>query len=159
MSDIRRAAPGDAAQIAIVHRTTMRISLAFLPELHTAEEDLRFFAERFLPAHEVWVAEDAGHVVGYVGFDADWIHHLYVAPHAQSRGIGRLLLDVALADARPRRLWTFQQNARARRFYEKRGFRLCELSDGSRNEEKTPDALYEWRPASGRDKAEIDQDL
>jgi putative acetyltransferase len=143
---LRRAEATDAQAIAIVHRTAMRISLSFLPELHRAEEDLRFFGERFLPANEVWVADDAGHVVGYIGFDADWINHLYVLPNRQGQGVGPQLLALALADGRSRRLWTFQQNERARRFYEARGFALVELTDGSGNEEKTPDALYEWRP-------------
>lgn len=123
----------------------MRISLSFLPELHTHEDDLRFFAERFLPANAVWVADQEDRVVGYIGFDADWINHLYLLPEAQGQGIGPQLLALALADGRTRRLWTFQQNARARRFYETRGFVLVELTDGAGNEEKTPDALYEWR--------------
>jgi GNAT superfamily N-acetyltransferase len=143
---LRRATQEDAQAIAIVHRTAMRVSLAFLPELHTAEEDLRFFAERFLPANEVWVTEVEGRVAGYLGFDADWINHLYVLPDVQGQGIGPALLAKALADGRTRRLWTFQRNDRARRFYEARGFVLVELTDGAGNEEKTPDALYEWRP-------------
>ena len=143
---LRRATAADAQAIAIVHRAAMRTSLAFLPELHTAEEDQRFFAERFLPGNEVWVADDGGRIEGYVGFDPDWVHHLYVHPDAQGQSIGPQLLALAMADGRPRRLWTFQQNDRARRFYEKRGFVLLELTDGSGNEEKTPDALYEWRP-------------
>jgi ribosomal protein S18 acetylase RimI-like enzyme len=36
------------------------------------------------------------------------------------------------------------RNANARRFYEARGFRQVGESDGSRNEEKEPDALYLW---------------
>jgi putative acetyltransferase len=145
---LRRASASDAQAIAIVHRTAMRTSLSFLPELHTAEEDLRFFSELFLPANEVWVADDEGEVVGYVGFDADWVHHLYVLPDRQGQGLGPQLLALALADGRSRRLWTFQENARARRFYEARGFRLLELTDGSGNEEQTPDALYEWRSSA-----------
>jgi hypothetical protein len=43
-------------------------------------------------------------------------------------------------------LWVFQQNERARRFYEARGLTLVKLTDGSGNEERTPDALYEWLP-------------
>ena len=143
---LRRATAEDAQAIAIVHRTAMRVSLAFLPELHTAKEDLRFFAERFLPANEVWVADDGARVVGYIGFDSDWIHHLYLLPEFQGQSLGPQLLGLALSDGRSRRLWTFQQNARARRFYEDRGFVLLELTDGEGNEEKAPDALYEWRP-------------
>jgi hypothetical protein len=41
-------------------------------------------------------------------------------------------------------LWTFQRNAQARRFYEARGFVLIQETDGARNEEKEPDALYLW---------------
>jgi GNAT superfamily N-acetyltransferase len=143
---LRRATFADAQAIARVHRTAMQVSLAFLPELHTPEEDLQFFSERFLPANEVWVADIEGEIAGYVGFDADWVHHLYVLPGAQGQGIGTALLAKARADGRGRRLWTFQQNARARRFYEAHGFVLVELTDGAGNEEKTPDALYEWRP-------------
>jgi hypothetical protein len=39
-------------------------------------------------------------------------------------------------------LWTFQRNAPARRFYEASGFTLIQETDGARNEENEPDALY-----------------
>ncbi len=142
---LRPATPADAQAIAIVHRTAMRVSLSFLPDLHTAEEDLWFFSEKFLPANETWVADEAGQVTGYVGFDADWINHLYVAPDFQGQGTGPLLLAKAMADGRSRRLWTFQQNARAREFYEARGFVAVAFTEGEGNEEKTPDVCYEWR--------------
>jgi GNAT superfamily N-acetyltransferase len=143
---LRRATAADAQAVAVVHRTAMRVSLAFLPELHSAADDLLFFSERFLPANEVWVAEVDAKIVGYVGFDETWINHLYVLPDFQGQGIGPALLGKALANARPMQLWTFQENRRARTFYEGRGFRLVKLTDGAGNEEKTPDALYEWRP-------------
>src|SRR5258706_330450 len=135
----------DAQAIAVVHRPAMRVSLSFLPELHTAAEDLAWFGGLFLPANEVWVAEADGQVVAYVGFDADWIHHLYILPDFQGQGTGPLLLARAMADGAPKRLWTFQQNVRARKFYEDRGFVAVEFTDGAGNEEKTPDVCYEWR--------------
>ena len=143
---LRRAVAEDAHAIAIVHRTAMRVSLSFLPDLHTAAQDLAYFGDRFLPANEVWVAEAEGRVVGYVGFDPDWIHHLYILPDFQGQGAGPRLLAKAMADGRQRRLWTFQQNARARKFYEDRGFAAVEFTDGAGNEERTPDVCYEWRP-------------
>ena len=142
---LRLATADDAAAIAVVHRRAMRESLSFLPDLHTAEQDLEYFSRRFLPANTVWVAEREGQVVGYLGFDADWINHLYLLPAAQGQGIGLDLLAKALADTRTRRLWTFQQNSRARRFYEAQGFVMVRLSNGDGNEERTPDVLYEWR--------------
>lgn len=143
---LRRAREEDARAIARILRLAFRVSLPFLPELHTPEEDLWFVRERMLVRDEVWVAEEGGEVVGFVGFRDGWIDHLYVHPDWQGRGIGPKLLAKPLASRQARRLWTFQKNARARKFYEDRGFRLVELTDGSGNEEKEPDALYEWRP-------------
>ena len=54
----------------------------------------------------------------------------------------------AALDARPDgfQFWVFQENERARRFYEAHGAVAVELTDGSGNEERTPDVRYEWRP-------------
>jgi hypothetical protein len=38
----------------------------------------------------------------------------------------------------------FQRNEQARRFYEHRGFRFVELTDGSANAERMPDVRYRW---------------
>jgi len=146
---LRLARLEDAAAIARVHRMAMRVSLSFLPELHTAEEDLWFMRNRLMTTNEVWVTELGGEVAGYIGFHAGWIDHLYIAPDHQGDGLGARLLDKALEDGSERRLWTFQQNTRARAFYEKRGFQPETFTDGADNEEKTPDVLY-FRPASGR---------
>jgi putative acetyltransferase len=145
--NLRPARPDDAAAIAFVHHTAMRVSLPFLPELHTLDEVVVWAAGQILPNNQVWVAERDGEVCGYIAFAADWINDLYVLPEVQGQGIGPQLLAKALADGRTRRLWTFQRNTRARGFYESRGFVLVELTDGSGNEEKEPDALYEWRAA------------
>jgi GNAT superfamily N-acetyltransferase len=144
-AQLRLATSADAQAIAIVHRTAVRVSLPFLPELHTAEDDLHHFSSNFLPANQVWVAEAGGRVVGYIGFDAAFINHLYLLPQAQGQGLGDRLLAKALEGGRPRQLWTFQANARARRFYERRGFVVVRFTDGAGNEEKTPDVLYQWR--------------
>jgi GNAT superfamily N-acetyltransferase len=143
---LRPATAADAQALAIVHRTAMRVSVSFVPEVHTPEEDLVYFRDTFLHTREVWVAEAEARVVGYVGFDADWVYHLFLLPEFQGQGTGPVLLAKALADGAPKRLWTFQQNTRARKFYEDRGWTAVEFTDGSGNEEKTPDVCYEWRP-------------
>jgi len=142
---VRRAGAADAEALARLHRLTMRVSLPYLPELHTPQEDLRYFADKLLPDNEVWLAEEGGVALGYIAFHPGWIAHLYVHPDHQGRGIGLRLMERALADSVERRLWTFQRNARARAFYEARGFELERLTDGADNEEREPDALYLWR--------------
>ena len=41
-------------------------------------------------------------------------------------------------------LWVFQRNTVAIAFYERHGFRIAELTDGSGNEEREPDARMVW---------------
>ena len=143
--NLRRAGSEDAEALARLHRLTVRTSLPFLPEIHTAEDDLQFFAQRLLPEREVWLAEDEATVAGYIAFRPGWIDHLFIHPAQQGRGVGPRLLKIALNDGGECRLWTFQKNLRARAFYEARGFTLETLTDGADNEEKEPDALYVWR--------------
>ena len=147
---LRPATLADAPALAVILRTCFRVSLPFLPELHTAEEDLAYMAARLATADPVWLAEADGEPVGFITFREGWIDHLYVHPDQQGRGVGPALLARALEDAEPRQLWTFQANARARRFYEARGFEAVELTDGSGNEEQTPDVRYRRRPPGSR---------
>ena len=152
---LRRATAADAPALGAVHIQAMR-TLTFLPQLHTVEEAIAWMAGKVLPTHQVWVFEMEGEVAGYIACTDGWIDQLYVRPDRQGRGVGAALLDRILAFGQPRRLWTFQQNHRARKFYEARGFVLMQLTDGAGNEEKTPDALYEWRV---RDSGEIEDSL
>ena len=60
-------------------------------------------------------------------------------------GLGSSLVDLAKTQINPPiRLYTFQQNDGAGRFYRRHGFREIELINNSSNEEKTPDVLKEW---------------
>ena len=77
-------------------------------------------------------------------------------------GIDQLYVEPGLPRSRDRRtaggssrrssvpggleLYTFQVNDRARRFYERHGFRSRWFGDGTGNEEGQPDVLYRWRP-------------
>ena len=85
---------------------------------------------------------------------ASWITQLYVEPGYWGTGIGTQLLRTALgALSQPIRLYTFQQNVAARRFYERFGFKPIAFGDGSTNEERCPDVLYELaheNPATAR---------
>jgi putative acetyltransferase len=136
----------DADAIARVFTASFG-TLTFLPRLHTAEEDRAFVADVVLREQDVLVADDDGHIVGFLAMAHETVEHLYVDPVRRRGGIGSMLLEEAKARMPAGfRLWVFQRNEAARRFYEKHGLVVVELTDGEANEEKTPDARYEWRP-------------
>ena len=67
-----------------------------------------------------------------------------VHPARWRRGVGSTLLHLALSRARgPVRLYTFEPNRVARRFFERHGFTAIGFGDGSTNESRCPDVLYE----------------
>jgi putative acetyltransferase len=136
----------DAA--AGIHRIALDDRLPWLAGMHTPAEDRSFFRNHVFPSCEVWGALEATTIQGFIAFREDWIDHLYVLPDAQGKGIGSALLQQARSAFPHLFLWTFQRNHAARGFYEAKGFVLIRQTDGSDNEEKEPDALYEW--SSGR---------
>lgn len=144
---VRRARPGDADALAELFRAARAEAMPWLPNLHSADDDRRFFLEVCIPRQDVWVAELHHRVAGFAALAEGFLNHLYVHPESQGRGIGTALWARA-KETYPRgfRLWVFQRNERARRFYEARGAVVLRLTDGTGNEEREPDALYEWRP-------------
>lgn len=141
---LRQLKLDDMDAAARVVRTAFDQALPSLAGLHTPEEDQWFFRERVFETCEVWGAFDGAAMRGIIAFREGWIDQLYVLPTAQRRGVGKDLLQVAQNAFGRLQLWTFQRNAPARRFYEARGFALMQQTDGARNEEKEPDALYLW---------------
>ncbi|HEY9844462.1 MAG: N-acetyltransferase family protein [Candidatus Sericytochromatia bacterium] len=143
----RPALAADLPAMAELFAASRAAAMPWLPVLHSQAEHRAFFAS-LLQDHIIELAEAGPCLAGMLIQTQDWIEHLYLAPAFQRQGIGSLLLQRAQQRSRELRLWCFQANTPARRFYERHGFVLERLSDGSGNEEKTPDALYCWRQAS-----------
>jgi GNAT superfamily N-acetyltransferase len=136
----------DGAAVAAVFGAA-RAEMAYLPVLHTADEDRTFFTERVLGSgsHEVTVAEADGAVVAFSAVHGGWLEHLYVTPQWQGRGIGSALLTRARSEhPGGLELWVFEPNARAAALYARAGFAVIERTDGSRNEERVPDLRMRW---------------
>jgi GNAT superfamily N-acetyltransferase len=139
--EIRDALPSDVPRIANVFRAAREAAMPWLPVLHTPDEDLRFFG-RAVETQEAYVAVLDGSVVGFAAVDDDeaMLEHLYLDPAVHRRGIGRILLDHArAAHGGPLQLWCFADNRAARAFYASCGARELYETDGSGNEEETPD--------------------
>jgi chorismate mutase/GNAT superfamily N-acetyltransferase len=146
---IRTAEPGESDAVAALYGRS-RAAAAMPPSLHTAEEDRGWFGARLRDGeHEVWVAhrsdEPDGALLGYAMATAAWLDHLFVDPDVQGSGVGAALLDTVKA-VRPGGfcLWVFESNTPAHSFYARRGLVELERTDGSGNEEHSPDVKMAW---------------
>jgi putative acetyltransferase len=146
---MRRLGLEDMDRVAVIHRAAFDERLPWLRGLHTPEEDRAFYRGLVFTQCAVWGA-GADDIVGFIAFREGWVEQFYVLPGYQGQGVGQRLLDVAKAAWPSLLLWTFQRNAGARRFYERRGFVVVEETDGGGNEEREPDVLYSWRREASR---------
>lgn len=145
---LRPAELADVEALVELHLSSSRQAMPWLPQLHTREETVWWMSHQVLGRLRVWVAESEGQVVGYAALGPGELEQLYVRPGYQGRGVGHLLLEHAKAlEPQGLGLWVFQRNTRARTFYEAHGFLPIAFTDGSRNEEREPDARYAWMPA------------
>jgi GNAT superfamily N-acetyltransferase len=137
---IRRATVDDVEEIVAIFEPSFAL-LDFLPQLHTHDENLAFF-ERCVRDGEAYVLDR-----GFIILAGDWLTHIYVHPEELGAGVGHALFEHVKA-LRPDgfQFWVFQQNERARRFYDAHGAVAVEFTDGEGNEEKTPDVRYAWKP-------------
>src|SRR4051812_38720204 len=115
---IRRARAEDVEAIAQLYERSFA-TLTFLPTLHTLDEHLDFFGAQ-VAEHDVSVFEGEGAtILGFTVVAGDRLEHLYVEPYAIGTGVGRALFaDVTSQCPEGFDFWVFQQNERARRFYE-----------------------------------------
>lgn len=151
---LRPATAADAEALAQLYLDARRTFIPYAPLAHPDEAVRRWIANVLIPAGGVTAVTSGDAVVGLLALadegEARWVEQLYVAPAFVGKGIGtRCVQHAQQLLAPPIRLYTFQQNEGARRFYERHGFRAIAFGDGSGNEERCPDVLYEWTGASG----------
>ena len=145
---LREAINEDASAVAGVLIASRQRFIPYAPMAHSPSEVLTWVRDILIPSGGVTVACAPKVVVGVLATTqaegVAWVDQLYVLPGYIGKGVGSLLLEHSLSRLpRPVRLYTFQANVEAHRFYERHGFRVIALSDGSTNEEKCPDVLFE----------------
>ena len=145
---LRAASSEDSPRIAQLLTSTRAEFMPYAPSAHSDDDVRLWVASVLVPGGGVIVAEVDGQVVGVTATarsgDHSWINQMAVEPRLVGNMIGSTLLAWAMKELpRPIRLYTFQANVGARRFYERHGFAAVEFTDGQDNEELCPDVLYE----------------
>lgn len=133
---VRYARPGDAAALAAL-RAEWGVESGE-PDAEEFRETFRRWVGEYALTHTAFVADDDGEVVG-MAFLADLprppsagegrrlhgdVQSVYVRPDRRARGIGTLLLERIVAEARRRGMTrlTVQSTSRALPLYERAGF-------------------------------------
>jgi len=144
---LRHATLEDAVTIADLYTAARVAAVPQMPQaVHTNAEDRAYVAARLAEdGVEIWVAESDGELLGFASITETWLNGLYVRPDRTGEGIGTVLLELVQA-LRPDGLglWVFETNLGAQRLYLRHGFVEVERTDGSDNEEKSPDIRMLW---------------
>ena len=130
---IREARPGEARQLADVQERASLAALGhiFPPELYPYPTDAirtRWIEATADPARRTLIAVSGEEPVGAASVSAEWLEGLYLVPERWGSGLADELHDRALELVRELgstkcHLWVLEENARARRFYERRSWR------------------------------------
>ena len=144
---VRAATADDAVAVADAMLASRRAFLPYAPSAHPEPDFRDWVRDVLLGSPGAFVAVSGDEVIGVIATSssdgASWIDQFYLRPEVVGQGVGTRMLAVALENLPgPVRLWTFQQNAGSRRFYERHGFEPIRMTDGSDNEERCPDVLY-----------------
>ena len=136
---IRPAVLEDAVATAAIKNAWIDDS-DWLPRCQSHAEILETHQANVIAKKEVYVIGDP--VMGYLALnDDDYVTSLFCDPKGQ--GLGKALLDHAKTLRTQLQLWSFVDNIRACRFYEREGFTEQRREEGA-NDENLPDILYRW---------------
>lgn len=135
---VRPAVGSDAPAVASVHvRTWQAAYRGLVPDSvldGLSVEARTSMWERAIPSGGVWVGSLDDEIAGFAAAGpseepdtAFQLYALYVLPSAWGTGLGHELAKAALGTRRDVVLWVFDENPRARRFYERLGFRADSL--------------------------------
>jgi putative acetyltransferase len=92
----------------------------FIPEKYWTEQ---FNAvKRILPQSEVYIYEQNGEILGFVGLTDNYIAGIFVSIISQSKGIGKQLLNFIKGIKTELSLSVYQKNERAIKFYQRENF-------------------------------------
>ncbi|WP_137929966.1 acetyltransferase [Mesorhizobium comanense] len=118
---IRGYERADNARLVEIWLAAVRATHLFL-----SEDDIQFFLpqvrDQYLPALEVFVALDDAELTGFAGLSGSKLEMLFVDPARHGTGIGKKLVDHAVALKGALEVDVNEENPGAVAFYRKCGF-------------------------------------
>lgn len=128
MIEIREAEHTQLVHLAEIY-SAARITAGCFSKPTADARQLKVLVE----GEDIFVAELDGEVVGFVSVWAadNFIHHLYVLPSAQGKGVGSGLLEICTREyGHPLSLKCEVKNVQAQRFYRNKGWFSREDGEG-----------------------------
>ena len=125
---LRPSSPQDSARVIEIWQSAVDATHDFLSAEDRAaiEEEVR----GFLPQAPLMLAVDGDDMpLGFMLVDSRHMEALFIAPEARGQGVGRLLVEAALAERPALTTDVNEQNAQAVGFYERLGFVATGRSD------------------------------
>lgn len=94
---------------------------------------------------QVTVLQHNSQFVGFLALQDNIVQSLYIKKSFQRLGFGQMAIHYAQEQFNELRLWVFQANSDAQKFYHKLGFVALERSNGQHNDYELPDIFYLWK--------------
>lgn len=134
---IRALEKSDVGRTAEIWLDTNIRTHSFIPAEYW-QENFEPVREMLLQA-EIYVYEEENpkEIQGFIGLDGMYIAGIFVWHTAQSKGIGKCLLDYAKGKKNQLSLNVYQKNTKAVLFYQREGFQVYQESiDGNTGEKE-----------------------
>ena len=87
--------------------------------------------------------------VGFLALEGNIVQSLYIKAAFQRLGFGQAAINYAQEQYNELKLWVFQANTDAQKFYQKLGFEALDTTDGQDNDYGLPDIFYLWELSDG----------
>jgi len=134
--------PADTEALVRMWRASFELGVG-VKDFHPIQEQVRYLRETLQPAYRLRVAWEGDALAGFLASNEESVAQLHVRVERIGHGIGTRLLALAKAESSGSLwLYTFAQNTRARRFYERAGF--VAIEEGFEPMWQLPDVKYRW---------------
>lgn len=126
---IRRATPADYLEMVQIWESAVRATHDFLKQ-EDFDHIKALLPEAFFPQVDTYLLlNDEDMPVAFLGVHADSLEMLFVSDAVRGKGIGKYLVNYAIADLNIRKVDVNEQNGQAVGFYERMGFKVSGRSE------------------------------